>query len=278
MIDVRLFRIPSFSAALAVNFLAIFMAVGYFLFVAQYLQLVVGLSPLAAGLWSVPSALGFIVGSNVAPRIVRRVRPAWIIGTGLAIAGSGLAILTRVGGADGLGVLVLASIVISLGFGPVLGLTTELIVGSAPAERAGAASGISETAVELGGALGISILGSIGVAIYRSEVARSIPASIPADAVAAARDTLGGATGVAATLPTGLAGTLLDVARSAFVHGMQVVAAISLVVAVAVAIVAVVALRDVRPDNGQEAADIEPRKQGERPGRPVGPCAFTPEA
>ena len=278
MIDVRLFRIPSFSAALIVNFLAIFMAVGYFLFVAQYLQLVLGLSPLTAGLWSVPSAIGFIVGSNLAPRIVHRVRPAWIIGTGLAIAGSGLAILTRVGGADGLGVLVLASVVISLGFGPVMGLTTELIVGSAPPERAGAASGISETAIELGGALGISILGSIGVAIYRSEVARSIPASIPADAVAAARDTLGGATGVAAALPDGLAATLLDVARNAFVHGMQVVAAISLVVAVAVAILAVVTLRDVRPSDGQEAADLEPRRPGERPARPVGPCAFTPEA
>jgi DHA2 family multidrug resistance protein-like MFS transporter len=253
MIDVRLFRIPSFSAALAVNFLAIFMAVGYFLFVAQYLQLVLGLSPLTAGLWSVPSAIGFVVGSNIAPRIVGRVRPAWIIGAGLAVAGAGIGLLTRVGGADGLPVLVVASIVISLGFGPVMGLTTELIVGSAPPERAGAASGISETAVELGGALGISILGSIGVAIYRGEVAASIPAAIPASAVAAARDTLGGATGVAAGLPGDLAATLLEVARGAFVHGMQVVAAISLVVAIGVALLAVVALRDVRPSHGDDA-------------------------
>ncbi len=133
MIDVRLFRIPRFSAALAVNFLAIFMAVGYFLFVAQYLQLVLGLSPLVAGLWSVPSALGFVVGSNIAPRIVHRVRPAWIIGSGLALAAAGLAILTRVGGPDGLAVVVLSSVVISLGFGPVFGLTTELIVGIGPA-------------------------------------------------------------------------------------------------------------------------------------------------
>src|SRR5688572_13221356 len=65
MIDVRLFRIPAFSASLAVNVLAIFVAVGYFLFVAQYLQLVVGLSPLAAGLWSLPSAIAFIIGSNL---------------------------------------------------------------------------------------------------------------------------------------------------------------------------------------------------------------------
>ena len=253
MIDVRLFRIPRFSAALAVNFLAIFMAIGYFLFVAQYLQLVLGLSPLEAGLWSVPSAIGFVVGSNIAPRIVHRVRPAWIIGSGLALAAIGLAILTQVGGADGLAIIVLSSVVISLGFGPVFGLTTELIVGSAPPERAGAASGISETASELGGALGISILGSIGVAIYRAEVGDAIPAAIPADAVAAARDTLGGATGVAAALPDELATTLLEVARTAFVHGMQVVAALSFVVAVAVAIVAIVALRDVRSGHGDDA-------------------------
>ena len=253
MIDVRLFRIRSFSAALAVNFLAIFMAVGYFLFVAQYLQLVLGLSPLTAGLWSVPSALGFIVGSNLAPRIVHRIRPAWIIGAGLAIAGAGLGLLTQVGDTDGLAVMVVASVVISLGFGPVMGLTTELIVGSAPPERAGAASGISETAIEFGGALGISILGSIGVAIYRGEVSASIPAAIPADSVAAARDTLGGATGVAATLPGDVAAALLEVARGAFVHGMQVVAAISVVVAVGVALLAVVALRDVRSSHGDDA-------------------------
>jgi MFS transporter, DHA2 family, multidrug resistance protein len=255
MIDVRLFRIPAFSTALAVNFLAIFVAVGYFLFVAQYLQLVLGLSPLIAGAWSVPSAIGFIVGSNVAPRIVRRVRPAVVIGSGLAIAGVGLAILTQVGGADGLAVIVASSIVISLGFGPVFGLTTELIVGSAPPERAGAASGISETASELGGALGISILGSIGVAIYRGGIGGALPAGIPATAAAAARDTLGGAVGVAQQLPSQVGDSLVQVARDAFVHGMQVAAGISLVVAIGVAILALVRLRHIPP--GGEAGAID---------------------
>jgi DHA2 family multidrug resistance protein-like MFS transporter len=76
LIDLGLFRITAFNAALATNFLAIFVAVGYFLFVAQYLQLVVDLSPLQAGLWSLPSAFGFIIGSNLAPRICAgSVRP-----------------------------------------------------------------------------------------------------------------------------------------------------------------------------------------------------------
>jgi len=253
MIDVRLFRIPTFSVSLAVNFLAIFVAIGYFLFVAQYLQLVVGLSPLEAGLWSLPSAIGFIVGSNAAPRIVRRVRPAYLMGAALALAAVGLGVLTRVGGSDGLAVVVAASIIISLGLAPVFGLTTELIVGSAPPERAGAASGISETGAELGGALGISILGSIGIAIYRGRVAEALPADIPADAAAAARDTLGGAVGVAQQLPGELGTALLEAAQGAFVQGMQVAAGISLVVAVVVAILTVTMLRNVGSSGASEA-------------------------
>jgi MFS transporter, DHA2 family, multidrug resistance protein len=252
MIDLRLFRIPAFSASLAVNVLAIFVAVGYFLFVAQYLQLVLGLSPLQAGLWSLPSAIAFVIGSNVAPRIVRVIRPSHVIGGGFVLAAVGLAILTQAGANDGLAAIVGASVVISLGLAPVFGLTTELIVGSAPPERAGAASGISETGAELGGALGISILGSIGVAIYRGDIARSLPDAIPVSAEIAARDTLGGAVGAAAELTNGLDAVLLDVARHAFTQGMVVAAAISTVVAVGVAVFAVIALRDVRMDPDEE--------------------------
>ena len=270
MIDLALFRIPAFSASLAVNFLAIFVAVGYFLFVAQFLQLVLGLSPLEAGLWSVPSAIGFIVGSNAAPRLVRLVRPAFVIGTGLSLAALGLGLLTRVGGPDALAVVVAASVIISLGLAPVFGLTTELIVGSAPPERAGAASGISETGAELGGALGISVLGSIGVAIYRGALGDGLPAGIPADAAAAARDTLGGAVGVAGQLPGELGRALLAVARDAFVDGMQAVAAITAVIAIGVAALALVMLR--RIDSGavpEPAGEGQAHANGQRAGTPV---------
>jgi DHA2 family multidrug resistance protein-like MFS transporter len=244
MIDVALFRVPAFNAALVVNFLAIFVAVGYFLFVAQYLQLVAGLTPFQAGLLSLPSAIGFIVGSQAAPRIVSRVRPAYLIGGGLAVGALGLALLTQVQATNGLVLLVIASLVISLGLAPVFGLTTELIVGSAPPERAGAASGISETGAELGGALGIALLGSIGVAIYRGGLADSLPAGLPTGVASAARDTLGGAVGVAGALPSGMADALLTAARAAFVDGMHVAAAIAALVGLGLAIFAFVALRD----------------------------------
>src|SRR5262245_37156729 len=265
MIDLRLFRIPAFSASLATNLLGIFIVVGYFLFVAQYLQLVLGLSPLEAGLWSLPSAVGFIVGSNLAPRILRRVRPAFVIGGGLAMAAIGLAVLTQVGGtlhAD-LTILGGASFVVSLGLAPVFTATTDLVVSAAPLERAGAASGISETGAELGGALGIAILGSIGVAAYRGELTTTLPPAIPDQAAAVARDTLGGAVGVAEELPAELAGTLLASAQEAFTQGLQLTAALSAAIAAIVAGVATVLLWRVpatpqAQPGGQPATANEP--------------------
>jgi MFS transporter, DHA2 family, multidrug resistance protein len=265
LIDLRLFKIRAFNASLATNLLGIFIVVGYFLFVAQYLQLVLGLSPLEAGLWSLPSAVGFIVGSNLAPRILRRVRPAYVIGAGLALGAVGLAVLTQVGGsADAdLAILAGASLVISLGLAPVFAATTDLIVGSAPPERAGAASGISETGAELGGALGIAILGSIGVAVYRAQLADALPAGVSGQDAAAAQDTLGGAVGVAAQLPTEIGTALLASAREAFTTGLQVTAALSSAVALGIAVVATVMLRTVRsasqaaPEE-QEVIVVEP--------------------
>jgi DHA2 family multidrug resistance protein-like MFS transporter len=257
MIDLHLFRIRAFSASLATNVLGVFIAIGYFLFVAQYLQLVLGLSPLQAGLWSLPSAAGFIVGSNLAPRILRRVRPAWVIGAGLALGAVGLGLLTRVDGSADIPLIVVASIVVSIGLAPVFTATTELVVGSAPPERAGAASGISETGAELGGALGIAILGSIGTAVYRGELANLLPGSIPNEAAEAARDTLGAAVGAARGLPGQLGATLMESARDAFVRGMRVSTAIATVVAIAIAALAVSMLRHVRSGSEREAARTE---------------------
>jgi DHA2 family multidrug resistance protein-like MFS transporter len=258
MIDLGLFRLRAFNAALATNFLAIFVAVGYFLFVAQYLQLVVGLSPLEAGLWSLPSAVGFILGSQFAPRVLHNVRPVWVISGGLALAAAGLGLLAQVGVDGGLAALVAGSVVVSLGMAPVFGLTTELIVGSAPPEQAGAASGISETGAELGGALGIAILGSIGIAIYRGELADRLPPGVPAAAAEAARDTLGGATVAAAQLPGDLGSAVLQAAREAFVAGMRLSSAIAAGIGVGLAILALIVLRKQEPaaSEGDETQEL----------------------
>jgi MFS transporter, DHA2 family, multidrug resistance protein len=252
LIDLGLFRAPAFSASLAAFMLSIFVIAGIFLFLAQYLQLVLGLSPLQAGLWTVPSAGGLIAGSMLAPLIVRRVRPAFVMAGGLALSAVGFGMLIQVNAASGLAILVIGSVVFSLGVAPVGTLASDIIVGSAPPERAGAASGISETSAELGGALGIAVLGSVGTAVYRSEVTGAVPADVPPAAAEAARDTLGGAVAAAEELPDPLGAELLDAAREAFTQALQLTAITSAAIVVGVAILAAVVLRDVRKGSGPE--------------------------
>jgi DHA2 family multidrug resistance protein-like MFS transporter len=265
LIDLRLFRIPIFNVALATNVLGVFVAFGYFLFVAQYLQLVLALSPLQAGLWSLPSSLGFVVGSNVAPRFVHRLPPAIVLGSALAVAAIALAVLTQVGGSIGLPIVVTASVVISLALSPVFSLTTELIVGSAPPERAGAASGISETGAELGGALGIAILGSLGTAVYRNVLTNRMPAGVPSEVAEIARDTLGAAVGIAEQLPDGVGLALLETARDAFVQGLHLAAAISATIAIGAAIMVMVVLRGT-PARSVPEGQSDPAAAGQTAG------------
>ncbi|MDQ3916534.1 MAG: MFS transporter [Actinomycetota bacterium] len=255
LIDLRLFRIPAFSVSVMSNTLTGFIAFGTFLFVAQYLQLVVGLTPLNAGLWSLPSSLAVIAGSMLAPKVSRLVRPAFGVAGGLLLAAAGLSVLTQVGATSGLATVVTGTVVFSLGLGPVFILATDLIVGTAPAERAGAASAISETGAELGGALGIALLGSIGTAVYRGGVTDALPPDVPLAAAEAARDTLGGALAVAQELPgdvgQGLAGAALD----AFAQGLHISATAGAVIAVGVAILVAGLLRNVRAPRAEETAE-----------------------
>src|SRR6266851_5296627 len=227
LIDLRLFRIPAFSTSVATYTLATFVAFGAYVFIAPYLQLVLGLSPLQAGITTVPSMVGFIVGSIVVPVIARRVRPPYLVGAGLVLAAVGFGVLTQVRGPSGLAVIIVGSVVYSLGFCPVVILATDLIVGNAPVEGAGAASAISETGSELGGALGIAVLGSIGVAVYRSVMADGVPVGVPPEAREVAKATLGGALAVAAQLPDHLGVELLSTAREAFARAFALTAAIS---------------------------------------------------
>ncbi|MBM3945240.1 MAG: MFS transporter, partial [SAR202 cluster bacterium] len=216
-----------------------------FMFTAQYLQLVAGLSPFEAGLWTLPGAIAFVIGSNLAPLMARRVHPALIVSAGFIIAAAGIALLIPAG-TDSLALVVAAWIIVSIGMGPAFALTSTLIIGSAPQERAGAASAISETGLEFGGALGLAVIGTIGTAVYRGHLAAGMPQGIPAGAAEAARDTLGGALAVAGQLPEDAGAALLGVARTAFVDGLQTVAIISTVLVVIAAGVALGLMKQSR--------------------------------
>jgi DHA2 family multidrug resistance protein-like MFS transporter len=220
---------------------------GGFFFLPQYLQLVLGLSPFKGGLWTLPWSVAFIIGSLVTPALTRRIRPAALMSGGLALAAVGYWMLTRVGADTSLLLFAAATFVFSLGASPVFTLTNDLIIGSAPPERAGAASGISETCAEFGGALSIAVFGSIGVAIYRGFLADAMPAGLPPDVAKAAMATLGGAVAAARELPAEVGSALLDAGREAFLRGLRVTAAISSVGSLALAIFAARAFRHVRP-------------------------------
>jgi DHA2 family multidrug resistance protein-like MFS transporter len=179
LIDVALFRNRQFAAALAANVTGALVMYGIFLFTSQFMQLGLGLSPLEAGLLGLPGIAAMMVVSTSTPKLVAVMRPAYVIAVGMVVSAVGMAMLTQVAPDSGLGLLVAASVVMSVGIAPAATLGMGLILGAAPPERAGSASGVSETGNELGGALGIALLGSLGTAVYRDDMASATRSAAP---------------------------------------------------------------------------------------------------
>jgi DHA2 family multidrug resistance protein-like MFS transporter len=241
MIDPDLFRDSGVRVAIVSNALTFFALYGTEVAVAQYLQWVLGLSPLHAGLWSVPSVLAYLAGTAIAPAAVRRFPPVRIIGAGLLVAATGCALLAAGHGA--LALVVAGTIVFGVGLAPVYALSTDLIVTHSRPEQAATAGAVGETAAELGGALGIALLGSLGVGVYRSAMGGAV-GGLPPDAAAEARRTLGDAVAVAGTLPAPRGDEVLQKALSAFEQAFATIAgAAALTVVLALAAVAVITLR-----------------------------------
>jgi MFS transporter, DHA2 family, multidrug resistance protein len=270
LLDLRLFASRAFSAALVSMLFGTMLMGAVMVFVTQELQLVEGLSPLRAGLWLLPAVAVTTASFQLAPLIARRVRPAWLIAAGLGVSVAGLLLLTRAGAAGGLGVVVAGWALTSVGAGPLVTLGTDLVVGSAPPEKAGSAASISQTSNELGFALGVATLGSLGTAVYRTQLADAIPASVPAAATQAARESLAGATAAAAELPGRLGAALLAPARDAFASGLHAGAILSAVLLVGIAVLVLATLRHLPPigqaqppqpgtaPTGEPAADLDP--------------------
>ncbi|ASU83725.1 MFS transporter [Nocardiopsis gilva YIM 90087] len=254
MIDLHLFRARAFSASLGAVTLAMFAMFGAMFFMSQYLQLVLGLRPFMAAVWTMPSLLGMMVGVTLATILVRFVRSGFIVSGGLLVAASGILVITGISAESGLPYIVVGGILMSGGLGAVTALITDLIVSSAPPERAGAASAISETANEFGGAVGIAVLGSVATAIYRAYINANTPSGLPDAAVDAARDTLAGATGAAAELPPAAAQELLAVAREAFTQGIHVSSYLGAGVLIVTAVLSAYLLRHTRPHSDDSTA------------------------
>ncbi|WP_345764207.1 MFS transporter [Diaminobutyricibacter sp. McL0608] len=244
MLDMRLFRNRAFSGAVVVNLLSVISLVGFLFFVSQHLQLVLGLNPIDAALVLLPGLVTMIVAGLVVVPIARRVRPGILVPIGVLVSGAGYGIIALLGGAAPASTLMLAFIALGAGIGAAETVSNELIIASAPADKSGAASAVSETAYELGAVLGTATLGTILTASYRAAVV--VPDGLDVAQRAAAHETLGGATSVAEALPDGLAAQLLESARHAFDSGVALTAGIGVLLMVSAAVVAFVALRRIR--------------------------------
>lgn len=232
LLELTLFRSPAFSGAVAANSLAVFAFIGLLFFFSQYLQLVRGYSPLTAGLAQLPATVASIAVVIIVGVLVRRLGRGRSIGFALIIAGVGMAALALAESLTTYLALGISLAVVGLGVGVSMTLSTDAVVAAAPRSRAGAASAISETAYELGTALGIAVLGSLQTVFYRANLdTQNIP-SIDKDAV---RESLARANEVlAADSP------VLAHAQEAFTGGMQ---AASICSAVLLMIGGVIALR-----------------------------------
>jgi DHA2 family multidrug resistance protein-like MFS transporter len=237
-VDLELFRARPFTACLAIYVLGAFAALGTFLVLAQYLQLVLGLGPLEAGLWTAPSGGAFIVGSIVAPGLVRWIPKVHIMAVGLAISALGAGLLTQLDASSSLAFLQTGFLLFSFGLSVSFTHAVDLVVSAAPPERAGSASALAETGAELGGAVGIAVLGSIGTFIYRGAMLDAAPGSL----VPEAAQTIGGAVALAERLPAQEAAQLLEVSRAAFSQALMITSAICAIALLAASVAAVALL------------------------------------
>ena len=279
MLDVELFRSAPFTSSILANFLSIVGLIGFIFFISQHLQLVLGLSPLAAGLVTLPGALlSMVAGIAVVP-LAKKFAPhaLMIVGLILVAAGFGAILLFR---HDLTVVAVIVSfLVLELGVGISQTISNDTIVASVPPAKSGAASAVSETAYELGAVVGTATLGTIFTAYYRASV--QLPGGLTDGQAADARESIGGATSVAQTLPPALSNRLLDSARTAFDAGIAPTAIIAAVLTLIAAAVVAFAFRGVssgagRPGSAPHPAAELPSGRGSTPSTAPGTPAMPP--
>jgi DHA2 family multidrug resistance protein-like MFS transporter len=236
LLDMRLFRNRGFSGAVLADLLTILGLSGLVFFLSQFLQLVQGRGPLEAGLAELPAAVGAVAAGLVAGAAARRFSVRSVVAGGLGAIGVALALLTLVDRTTGYPLIGAALLIVGVGAGLSFTVTADVILSSVPKEQAGAASAVSETAYELGAALGIAVLGSIVTGVYRGFTA---PAGTPAEA----HESLGGAVEAAASMPPHTAQHMLTAAQEAFVDGLTLAAGAGATVLLATAATAWFLLR-----------------------------------
>ncbi|MEV4943447.1 MFS transporter [Streptomyces zaomyceticus] len=263
LLDVTLFRHGRFSASL-LGLLAYSLIGGtVMLLMTQYFQAAQRMTPIESGLGLLPGMAAATVSFMVCPIIARKIRPAYVIGAGIAGVVAVLLVFSQLSADSGTATLIAGFAVFSFCGAPIVALGTNMVVGAVPPEKAGSAGALSQISNEFGAALGVATLGTLGLAVYRDQVEGTVPATVPAGAAEAARDSVSGAASAAQGLPQQVADALMEPVRVAFTGGIHTVATVSAIL-IAVAGAFFVALMRHVPPIGQEESPAEATSSDEQ--------------
>ncbi|MFF9510418.1 MFS transporter [Streptomyces sp. NPDC014724] len=247
LLDMRLFHHRGFSGAVLADLLTILGLSGLVFFLSQFLQLVQGRGPLEAGLAELPAAVGAVTAGLIAGVAARRYSVRSVVSGGLGAIGLALAAVTLFQRETAYPLIGVVLLIVGVGAGFAFTVTSDVILSSVPKEQAGSAGAVSETAYELGAALGIALLGSIVTGVYQDF---ATPQGVPSAKASAAHESLGGAVEAAHGLPAQQAGALISAAQESFVEGLRLAAGVGAAVLLATAVAAWFLLRGQKLEDG----------------------------
>ncbi|MEU8795658.1 MFS transporter [Streptomyces sp. NPDC048643] len=225
LVDLRMFSRPAFSTSVGCIVLAMLALVGLELIAAQYLQLVLGLSPLETGLRLLPLTVAAMAAGLAGAKLLRRFGPRTMVCFGFCLTAASVITLTAMGTQDNTGLLLFGFVLLGFGLETTLFGAYESMLSEAPQAQSGGAAAIGETSYQLGAGIGIALLGSVMNAAYAPGLS-SVPGVPSADSKAAGHS-LGEAYEVAARLGGPVGGALRQAARNSFVHGLHVTLLVS---------------------------------------------------
>jgi MFS transporter, DHA2 family, multidrug resistance protein len=259
MVDPALFRDRRVGGAVAVNVVGMFGVMGNAIVMTQYLQSVLGMSPLRAALWGLLPSVAVGGAAPLAASLSAKLGRARVMAGGFAVAATGFVVVATVHAGSPLAVVLVGAGVVACGTVAVLTLVTDYVLGVAPPERAGAVSGLFETTSEFGGALGIAILGSVLAAGYRTHVDALLPGRLSGAAHHTAHDSLAGAIVAAAQAPGRAGGAILEAGRAAYLSGMRTTEVVAAVTMFAMAVLTGYLLRGGDPVPAvQQERELDP--------------------
>ena len=245
LIDIKLFRSGGFSGSILTNMTVMLAFMGIGILTNQYLQVVLDMSPFKASLWSLGAMPAIGIGISLTTVLAKKVMPKYLIGAGMVVMAIGFGILSQLKVGSNVVFVIVGVGLMAAGMIASKTVTAEIVVTSAPPERAGASAAMSETFTEFGSAMGFALIGSIGAAVFHHQMLNVHPAGLTGPALDAAQNTVGAAAQIAGSLPPAAGQQLINASKEAFTHGLQVAALAGAIGMVVVAIIVGVLLRKV---------------------------------